>query len=70
MNSLSNKQKMYIYVFLLFVLTFALTSDLITSFKNNEFNYFKIIIKAILIIYSTFQIVHFAKIENNDNKPK
>jgi len=70
MKSLSNKQKLYLYVALLFVLTFTLTSNLITSFKTNEFNYINIILKVIMVIFAIMQIVHLSKIENDKNKPK
>jgi hypothetical protein len=70
MKSLSNKQKLYLYVALLFVLTFTLTSNLITGFKTNEFNYINIILKVILVIFSIMQIIQLAKIENDENKPK
>ncbi len=68
MNFMSNKQKLYLYAVLLFIMAFTLTTSLISSIKTNTFDYFRLITKAILLIFCIVQIVHHAKIENADKK--
>lgn len=62
---LNNKTILYIYVVLLFVLTFLLTSRVIKSIKTHEFDYLKIAINIGLIVYIAIKTVKLGKIEND-----
>lgn len=62
---LNNKTILYIYVVLLFVLTFLLTSRVIKSIKTHEFDYLKITINIGLIVYIAIKTVKLGKIEND-----
>ena len=62
---IDSKILIYIYVALLFIATYLLASRLITSFKANEFDYFKIIANFGILIYLIFRISKLSKIEND-----
>ena len=62
---LNNKTIVYIYVALMFVLTFLLTSRVIKSIKTHEFDYFKLALNVGLLIYLVIKIVKLGKIEND-----
>ena len=48
---MDNKKWLYVYVIFLFVLTFLFASRLITSLKTQIFDYFKLGLNLILVIY-------------------
>ncbi len=62
---LNNKTILYIYVAVMFVLTFLLTSRVIRSIKTNEFDYVKLALNTGLLIYLIIKIIKLGKIENN-----
>ncbi len=62
---LNSKSIIYIYVAVLFALTFLFTRNLIQSFKLKDFNYFKLAINLVLMVYIVIKVMKLSKIENN-----
>ncbi|WP_298392114.1 hypothetical protein [Flavobacterium sp.] len=62
---LNNTTILYIYVGVLFILTYLFASRLITSFKTQEFDYLRLSVNLGLLIYIIIKIVKLGKIENN-----
>lgn len=62
---LTNKTMLYIYVVVVFIFTFLLTSKLILAFKINEFNYFKLGLNAVVLAYAIYKVIEHSKLENN-----
>ena len=62
---MDNKKWLYVYVVFLFVLTFLFASRLITSLKTQIFDYFKLGLNLILVIYLVIKIIKIGKKENN-----
>jgi hypothetical protein len=62
---LNNKTTLYLYVAVMFVLTFLLTSRVIRSIKTNEFDYVKLALNTGLLIYLIIKIIKLGKIEND-----
>lgn len=68
---LKNTHILYIYVAFLFVLTYFFTSRLIKSFKAEEFDYLRLGVNLVLIIYIIIKVVKLGKIENDKlDKPE
>jgi hypothetical protein len=61
---LNNTTLIYVYAVVLFVLTYLLAARLITSFKTNEFDYLRIGVNVVLLIYIVIKVVKLGKIEN------
>ena len=61
----SNQQKLYFNVILLFLFTFFLASKIISGFKSNNFDYFRIVIGFILLIFCVLSVIKYANKENN-----
>ncbi len=64
---LDNKTLVYIYIGVLFILTYLFASRLITSLKTQEFDYLKLSINLGLLIYIIIKVVKLGKIENDKN---
>ena len=62
---LSNTTKVYIYAALLFVFTFLLTSKLLKAYRTNDYDYFKIGINSVVVIFLVYLITKYANLENN-----
>jgi hypothetical protein len=62
---LNNTTILYIYVGVLFILTYLFASRLITSFKTQEFDYLRLSVNLGLLIYIIIKVVKLGKIENN-----
>lgn len=62
---LNNKTLVYIYVVVLFLLTYLFASRLITSLKTGAFDYIRLGINAVLLIYIIIKVVKLGKIEND-----
>ena len=62
---INNTTKVYIYVGLLFVFTFLLTSKLMKAYNTNEYDYFKIGINVIVEIILIYLIIKYANLENS-----
>jgi hypothetical protein len=62
---LNNKTTLYVYVAVMFVLTFLLTSRVIKSIKTHEFDYVKLALNTGLLIYLIIKIIKLGKIEND-----
>lgn len=62
---INNKMVFYIYVAVLFILTYLLASRLIKGIKTQEFDFLKIGVNALLLIYAIVQVVRLGNIENN-----
>ena len=62
---LNNKTILYIYIGVLFILTFLFTRRLIASFKTLEFDYLKLTINLVLLIYIIVKVVKLGKLEND-----
>ncbi len=62
---LNNKTLVYIYVVVLFLLTYLFATRLITSLKTQEFDYIRLGINAVLLIYIIIKVVKLGKIEND-----
>lgn len=62
---LDNKTILYIYVGVLFILTYLFASRLITSIKTQEFDYLRLSVNLGLLLYIIIKIVKLGKIENN-----
>jgi hypothetical protein len=46
-------------------MTFLLAKRIITSFKTDDFDYFKLIANAVIIIYFIIKIIKLGKEQNN-----
>ena len=62
---INNKTLLYIYVVLLFVLAYLLASRVFKEMKTQEFDYLKIAVNTIILIYVAFQVNRLGNIENN-----
>jgi hypothetical protein len=67
---LTNKTIIYIYVAALFILTFLFTRNLMKGFKNQEFDYLKLAVNLVLLVYIIVKVVKLGKIENNNQNEK
>ncbi len=65
---MDNKKWLYVYVIALFILTFLFASRLISSLKTQEFDYFRLGLNLILVIYLIIKIKKIGTLENNKNK--
>jgi hypothetical protein len=65
---INNKMVFYIYVAVLFILTYLLASRLIKGIKTQEFDFLKIGVNALLLIYVIVQVVRMGNKENNKNE--
>lgn len=62
---IDNKALVYIYVIVLFILTYLLASRVINSLKTQEFDYLKIGVNLALLLYIVIKVVKLGKIEND-----
>lgn len=62
---MNNKTRLYIYIALLFVLTFLLASRIFKGIQTHEFNYIKLIANALILAFVIFQVVKLGKSEND-----
>lgn len=62
---MNTKTRLYIYIALLFVLTFLLTSRVIKGIKTHEFNYIKLTANVVVLVYLIVQVIKLGKMENN-----
>ena len=62
---LDKKTILYIYVGVLFILTYLFASRLITSFKTQEFDYLRLSVNLGLLIYIIIKVVKLGKVEND-----
>ena len=62
---LSNKTIVYVYVAALFILTFLFTRSLMNSIRTKEFDYFKLSVNVVLLVYIIIKVVKLGKIEND-----
>lgn len=62
---LDNKTLIYVYAGVLFILTFLFVQRLITSFKTQEFDYLRLAVNLVLLIYIIIKVVKLGKVENN-----
>lgn len=62
---LDNKTIIYIYIGVLFILTYLFASRLITSLKTQEFDYLRLSVNLGLLIYIIIKVVKLGKIEND-----
>ncbi len=62
---LDNKTIVYIYIGVLFILTYLFASRLITSLKTQEFDYLRLSVNLGLLIYIIIKVVKLGKIEND-----
>ncbi len=62
---LNNKTILYIYIGVLFILTYLFASRLITSFKIQEFDYLRLSVNLVLLIYIIIKVVKLGKLEND-----
>ncbi len=61
---MDNKKWLYVYVVFLFILTFLFASRLITSLRTQVFDYFKLGLNLILLIYLAIKIKKLGQKEN------
>jgi hypothetical protein len=62
---LDNKTILYIYVGVLFILTYLFASRFITSLKTQVFDYLRLSVNLGLLIYIIIKVVKLGKIEND-----
>lgn len=62
---LKNETIVYIYTAVLFVLAYLFTSRLIKNIRAQEFEYLKLSINLLLLVYITIKIVKAGKAVNN-----
>jgi len=67
---LTNKTIIYIYVAVLFILTFLFTRNLMKGFRKQEFDYLKLAVNLVLLVYIIVKVVKLGKIENNNQNEK
>jgi|688.fasta_scaffold2339260_1 hypothetical protein len=64
---ISNTTLIYLYAIALFVMTFLLAKSIITSFKTNDYDYFKLIANGLIMLYFIIKIVKLGKEQNNQD---
>lgn len=62
---LNNRILIYIYVGVLFALTFLFASKLISGLKTQEFDWLRLSVNLGLIIYIVIKVIKLGKIEND-----
>lgn len=62
---LDNKTLIYIYAAVLFVLTFLFAQRLITSLKTQEFDYIRLSVNLVLLVYIIIKVIKLGKTEND-----
>lgn len=62
---LDNKTILYIYVGVLFILAYFFASRLITSFKTLDFDYLRLSVNLVLLIFVIIKVVKLGKFEND-----
>lgn len=62
---LSNTTIIYIYVAALFGLTYLFASKLISSLRTQEFDWLRLSVNLVLIIYIIIKVIKLGKIEND-----
>lgn len=65
---INNKALLYIYIVFLFVLAYLLASRLFIGIKTQEFDYLKIAVNSVILIYVAFQVNRLGKIENDKSE--
>ena len=63
---INNKMVFYIYVAVLFILTYLLASRLIKGIKTQELDFLKIVVNTLLLIYVIVQVIRLGKIVNKN----
>ncbi len=64
---ISKTTLIYLYAIALFVMTFLLAKSIITSFKTNDYDYFKLITNGLIMLYFIIKIVKLGKEQNNED---
>lgn len=62
---LNNRTLIYIYVGVLFALTFLFASKLISGLKTQEFDWLRLSVNLGLIVYIVIKVIKLGKIEND-----
>lgn len=62
---LENKTIIYIYTIVLFILTFLFTSRFMNNLRKQEFEYLKLTVNLLLLVYIIIKVVKLGKIEND-----
>lgn len=62
---LNNRTLIYIYVGVLFVLTYLFASKLILGLRTQEFDWLRLSVNLGLIIYIVIKVLKLGKIEND-----
>jgi hypothetical protein len=62
---INNKTLVYIYVIVLFILTYLLASRVIAGFKTHQFDYLRLSVNLVLLIYIIIKVIKLGKIEND-----
>lgn len=64
---ISKTNLIYIYAIALCLMTFLLAKRIITSFKTDDFDYFKLIANGIIIVYFIIKIIKLGKEQKEPN---
>jgi hypothetical protein len=62
---INNKTLVYIYVIVLFILTYLLASRVILGIKTQQFDYLRLSVNLALLIYIIIKVIKLGKIEND-----
>jgi hypothetical protein len=62
---INNKTLVYIYVVVLFILTYLLASRVILGIKTQQFDYLRLSVNLALLIYIIIKVIKLGKIEND-----
>ncbi|MBN8643015.1 MAG: hypothetical protein J0L86_14480 [Flavobacteriales bacterium] len=62
---LNNRTLIYIYVGVLFVLTYLFASKLISGLRTQEFDWLRLSVNLGLILYIVIKVLKLGKIEND-----
>ena len=62
---LDNNKIVYVYIVVLFILTFLFAKRLILNIKSHEFDYLKLAVNLALLVYIIIKVVKISKIEND-----
>lgn len=62
---LNNRTLIYIYVGVLFALTYLFASKLISGLRTQEFDWLRLLVNLGLIIYIVIKVLKLGKIEND-----
>ena len=59
--NLTNKHKLFIHITILFIASYLLTGNVLSGIKSNKFDFIKIGIYSLVLVYSIFGTIKYNK---------